>query len=153
MKTDKKLRQLPAASHVSEAVRRANPHLFQASAVTAIPMIEIRKKRGEKGTRKPNETEMRMWNLLEARKRRGEIEGFLFEGMSLKFSVDTKTGACQSYKADFVVFSDRQITLIEVKGGLIREKDRNRFKSCRADWPQFVFEMHQWENRTWTRVL
>ena len=101
--------------------------------------------------------------ILEAQKRAGEIQDYLFEGMRLKWGIDPDTGEAMWYKADFVVtdvssqlLDERErvaLKMIEVKGPWINPRDMVRFKGCRAAWPQFAFEMHQRDkDGRWTRI-
>lgn len=45
------------------------------------------------------------------------------------------------------------VTMIEVKGAHIYERDLVRFKGARADWPEFSFEMWQWARGEWSKIL
>lgn len=104
--------------------------------------------------------------ILEAMKRRGEIVSFKFQGMSLAWGRDPESGILMRYKCDFSVVLDAMhsdypvlddgklpIKIIEVKGKHIFERDKIRFKGCRAEWPEFMFEMHQLEAGVWRRIL
>lgn len=117
-------------------------------------------------TRKDRMTrpEREMALILEAKKRRGEILEWRFEGISLAWGVDPVTGKQMWYSADFWVyrnptFEDSEhlferlpITLIETKGARLFNAQLVRFRGCRACWPQFNFELHQLANGTWCRV-
>lgn len=104
--------------------------------------------------------------ILEARKRRGEILRYEYEGITLRW-------ADMRYTPDFVVFpttpasifdgdidalvvSSRarkiHIKLIEVKGLHIWDRDIVRFKGARAYWPEFQFEMHQKTTQGWKQL-
>lgn len=141
-----------------EDFRRLNPALFGVSTETPIPTekqqvdseepVSTKPHRGKK----PNGTEQRMLDLCAAKKRCGEIHSYVFEGMRLKWGDDGEHPAMH-YTADVVVTAGAKITLIEVKGAHIYDRDVVRFKGCRAEWPQFTFEMWQWADRQWTQIL
>lgn len=98
-----------------------------------------------------NKTETAFSLILEAMKRKKDIISYQFEGISLPWGLDPKTGKVMWYTPDFFVIKNafRQniymsdVLIIEVKGPHIREKDWIRFKGCRSDWPMFTFEFHQ----------
>lgn len=104
---------------------------------------------GKKPLPKPrqmNKTERRFADLLDARKRDGKILHWVYEGIRLKW------GGGMHYTGDFVVFTGSDCpTIYEVKGAHIRDRDVVRFKGCRAEWPQFPFEMWQWKSGKWTQ--
>lgn len=112
----------------------------------------IEKKTRREKSQKMNDTESRFALILEAKKRRGEILDFRYEGMALRWGVTTE-GQYMSYCADFTVFDSEGITLIEVKGAHIRDRDIVRYRGCRADWPQFRFEFHQYSKGEWRKVM
>lgn len=101
-----------------------------------------------------NKTETAYSLILEAMKRRGDIQEWRFEGLSLAWGADPATGKPMHYKPDFVVFLDswQRVRLIEVKGPHIFDRDLVRFKGCRAAWPMFAFEMHQKKGGEWQRI-
>lgn len=104
-----------------------------------------------------NKTEREYSLILEAMKRRGKIERYEFEGITLSWGNDPDTGKPMRYTPDFVVFEEDPevpwiLKLIEVKGAHIRSRDLVRFKGCRAWWPQFKFEMHQKKEGRWQRI-
>lgn len=101
-----------------------------------------------------NKTEAEFALMLEARKRSGEITDYRYEGMRLKWGEDPRTGEAMNYLADFVVIGklSSHITLIEVKGAHIWDRDKVRFKGCRAAWPCFAFELHQKIKGEWKRI-
>jgi hypothetical protein len=115
-------------------------------------------KRGGEAVAQPknrmNKTETEFSLILEAQKRRGEIIGWRFEGISLAWGADPSTGKQMWYTADFWVLSHTPFPLLfEVKGPHIFEKDLIRFKGCRAEWgTHFQFELHQKTKSGWTRV-
>lgn len=94
--------------------------------------------------------EVEMTAILERRRALGEIKDFKFQGVALLW------GDSMRYKADFVVReNDDSLTIIEVKGYLIRDRDIVRFKGCRAEWKwAFKFEFHQREKGgAWQQLL
>jgi hypothetical protein len=104
--------------------------------------------------------------MLEAQKRNGEILRYEFQGMTLRWGVDKKTGDSMRYTADYVVFVKRPapletsygwipIKLIEVKGPHIhyRQQAIARFKGCRSCWPEFNFECWQKQKSGWKQIL
>lgn len=100
-----------------------------------------------------NKTEREFSRILESKARRGEITGWAFEAIRLKWGKDPNSGAAMRYLADFVVFHGEDITMIEVKGGKIWDRDIVRWKGCRAEWPQFKFEFHQkTRHEGWRRI-
>lgn len=109
-----------------------------------------------------NKTETSFSQLLEAQKRRGEILEWKFEGITLMWGIDEKTGIPLRYTPDFwVVDNARQedvaiadVRLIEVKGAHIRNRNAAllRFRGCRSDWPVFRFELWQKTKEGWNRI-
>lgn len=94
--------------------------------------------------------EKEMTTMLERRKALGEIKDFKFQAVALLW------GGSMRYKADFAVReNDDSITLIEVKGYMIRDRDIVRFKGCRNEWQwAFAFEFHQREKGgKWSQLL
>jgi hypothetical protein len=89
--------------------------------------------------RKMNKTEREFSVLLEARKVRGELVEWRFEGVRLLW------GGGMTYTADFSARRpDGKIEIHEVKGDHIFDRDTVRFKGCRAEWLQwFIFYFHQ----------
>jgi hypothetical protein len=100
-----------------------------------------------------NGTESAFALKLEGMKRGGEILRFIFEGIRLKWGVDPNTGAAMHYKPDFFVL-DRTLSwrCIEIKGHTW-DRDIVRFKGCRAEWPEFQFEMWQRKGGQWKRLF
>jgi hypothetical protein len=103
--------------------------------------------------------------MLEAQKRKGEILRYEFQGITLRWGVDEKTGDSMKYTPDWVVF-DYVTTdigaevpyiskLIEVKGPHIhyRQQAIARFKGCRAWWPEFTFELWQKTKEGWKQIF
>lgn len=147
---------LPSATHVSESVRRLNPSFYggSAPAPVAIPVPEkstLKRKR----RRVMNGTEARMADILEARRKRGELTKFTFEGITLRWGNEEDF----TYTPDFTVLTPTEggygaphLLFIEVKGAHIRQKDWDRFKHARDNHPEFQFELWQWKERNWIQI-
>jgi hypothetical protein len=111
----------------------------------------------------PNKTETEFGWILEARKRKGEIVRYEFEGIRLRWGVDKETGVAMWYKPDWFVVEQMlpQVAVnrvgfiaccIEIKGAKIWDRDIVRFKGARAAWPEFAFEMWQKDKGLWNRI-
>lgn len=89
--------------------------------------------------------------MLLARKSKGEILEYRYQGLSLAWGKNPVTGKLMRYKCDFFVIEAAfrmkshlaDVVIIEVKGPHIWPKDLIRFRGCRAEWPMFRFELHQ----------
>jgi hypothetical protein len=93
-----------------------------------------------------NATESEFARILAAMRARGDIIRAEYEGLTLRWSG-------MRYTPDFVVFGlSEKITLIEIKGAHIWDRDLVRFKGARAYWPEFDFEMHQKREGAWKRL-
>jgi hypothetical protein len=102
-----------------------------------------------------NKTESEYALILEAMKRRGEIVAWKFEGISLSWGADPKTGKPMWFTPDFTVwvYGAIQVGLIEVKGAHVFSRDLVRYKGCRAEWGMwFIFQMHQKKQGEWKRI-
>ena len=145
---------IPQIKTLAEADAHQRKHGFKPLTGFTVQQepIELKrpKLRGEDRKRKMNQTEREFETLQLARKSRGEIVDFRFEGVRLGW------GDCMVYKPDFTALRpDGRIELLEVKGAHIFTRDIVRFKGCRAEWKDFfIFEMHQRDaNKTWNRLL
>lgn len=124
-----------------------------------------------------NKTERDYSFILEAMKRRGEIDEYRFQGMTLRWR-DPQSGELMRYTPDFVVYdkiiagplgdqrpleeaicivgpAPVRIRMVEIKGGWIKgklERAIERFRHARTVHPQFVFEMHQKKGGSWQRI-
>lgn len=107
-----------------------------------------------------NKTEAEYALILEAMKRRGEIQRYEYEGITLRWLVGKKI---VKYTPDFVVFTNpplaglqpRGFNLIEVKGGYVGgkfERAVERFRHATTYWPQFAFELWQKKQGQWRRI-
>jgi hypothetical protein len=69
--------------------------------------------------------------------------------MSLRWGYDPDTGRPMLYTPDFVVFNKgakgtRWTCVVEVKGPFIRQKDKIRYRGCKAEWGRHLgFQMWQ----------
>lgn len=115
-----------------------------------------------------NKTERDYSFILEARKRRGEIKEYRFQGMTLRWR-DPGSGELMRYTADFTVWVPRTcdvwpvcstcaglgLELHEIKGGWIKgklERAVERFRHARTVHPMIHFEMHQKKGGSWARI-
>ena len=88
-----------------------------------------------------NRTEQAYAMMLEAMKRSGEIVDYRYESVTFKLAKDTR------YTPDFyVIFSDR-IELHEVKGGLVRDDARVKFKVAAETFPEYGWKWCQFKNK------
>lgn len=134
-------------------VRALNPGVFGAPATNVVSQIRDTEKKA-KQPRQPNATERRMLDWCEADKRAGKIIDYRYEGLTLRWGRDQKTGTVMRYTPDVVVEPMHldKLILIEVKGAKIWDRDLVRFKGCRSEWPQFIFQMWQWKDHQWTKI-
>jgi hypothetical protein len=102
-----------------------------------------------------NKTEKEFSWMLEAQKRQGKITRWVYEGVRLQWGIDPDTAKAMWYKADFFAFlpvGAGRTRVIEVKGEQIWKQDMIRFKGCRAEWPDFQFEMWQKTKKGWKQI-
>lgn len=98
--------------------------------------------------------------ILAGKLKREEIVDYRYQGVSLAWGRNPKTGKFMRYKCDFWVWNRATlnlkvlpITIAEVKGPRIWPKDLIRFRGCRAEWPMLNFELHQRSKEgTWERL-
>lgn len=148
---------------VSPAVKALNPHLYptaeapapksQASQQAAQP------KKGPRGRAPMNKTETAFSALLDARQRRGEILHWQREGITLRwpdgmtYSPDFSIVTSMAAEATETEAPSVRLTLIETKGGFIRDDALVKFRAARSAWPHYRFEMWQLTKGEWTRIL
>lgn len=114
------------------------------AAVAAQPAAP---KRAGKRRREMNGIESRFSEYLNARLRRGEIAGFGYEQMMLRFGC---ADAPLSYSPDFTVRElSGSLTQIEIKGAYCWKADLVRWKAAKASFPWFRFEWWTCENGIW----
>ncbi len=112
--------------------------------------------------RQMTKTEREYGLVLESLKRKGVIDDYEYEGLTLKWGglrytpdfVVTKTIPieCESCGKTHTRLQS-YVRLIEVKGGYIWEDSIVKFKAARARWPTFQFECHQKKDGSWKRIL
>lgn len=121
------------------AVREANPHLFVrevAIEARAPPAAVAPEKppRGPRRARAMNKTEGRYAQLLEARRLAGEIREYSWERVTLRLAEDVR------YTPDFfVVTVARELQFHEVKGPLVQDDARVKFRCAVELFPEFRF--------------
>ena len=125
---------------------RLNPHLFGGAPSPASATVPpaTRKKPRSMAPPKLNKTEQRWQGAHPSH---------------IPFPLRLRWGKCMNYTPDFMdtnqpLMTFGKPTLIEVKGGHIRDRDLVRFKGCAAEWGWlFRFELWQWKDRNWTQLL
>lgn len=139
------LKKMPKKHPISPNLAPQSPKTVQDSG-KATP-----KPRGHKTM---NGTERRFAERLELQRIAGEIKGFAYEGITLKWGTD-ESGRGMRYTADFAVFeNDGSISLHEVKNAFIWGKDKTRYQGCKAQWEKhFKFTMWQWKGGVWKQIL
>jgi hypothetical protein len=91
-----------------------------------------------------SKTEREYHNILELRKKAGDILWFRHEGITLKLGDDCR------YTPDFFVMApDGTMSIIEVKGGFIRPDSIVKLRAAAAQYP-FRFLMAQKTKDGWT---
>jgi hypothetical protein len=106
--------------------------------------------------KEPNKTEAEFGVLLKAQRSRGEIIRYVYQGITLhwgggmRYTPDWFVIVTQAPTYSFKAFRSR---LIEIKGAKIWDRDIVRFKGCKAEWPEFEFEMWQRTEGRWNRLL
>ena len=85
---------------------------------------------------KLNKTERLYADILESRRRSGEITGYYVQSFTLLLGP-----ACR-YTPDFLVIeADGTLTFIDTKGGFTREDAVIKLKTAAAQYPHFRFKM------------
>lgn len=97
--------------------------------------------------RKMNKTEARYAQILEVKKRSGEILGWEYEPLKLRLADNTY------YCPDFLVATRECIEIHEVKGGFIRDDAKVKYKVARDKFQWFRFRMLQFKKGTWSQIL
>lgn len=149
-KADRMKSILEILPHASKSMIAANPHLGIVSQKEAENSLAGRTGAGKGKIRgRLTRTEAEFALILEARKQRGEILRWVYEGITLRW------GGLR-YTPDFVVFHRAYIKLIEIKGawtGGKFERAVERFRHARTYWPEFMFELHQRTKDGWKQIL
>jgi hypothetical protein len=87
-----------------------------------------------------NKTESRYADLIEVRKRAGEVRNYHFEAFNLKLA-----GNRCYFRPDFVVWLvDGTIEIVDVKGGFIQDKSLIKIKVAAQTYPEFRFVIEQY---------
>ena len=96
-----------------------------------------------------NNTEKAYAEILEIKKNQGEIVRYKFE--KLKFKLAEKT----FFTPDFYVVYPGHIEIHEIKGGMIYDDAKAKFKIAADLFPEFVWKMWQLKNKTtgWQLIL
>jgi hypothetical protein len=93
-----------------------------------------------------NQTEREFSLILEARKRRGEIDGWAFESVKLRLA-----DGCW-YTPDFFVWGECGNGFYEVKGRHIWDDAKVKFKVAREEHKWATFEMWRKIDGRWTQI-
>lgn len=132
----------------------ASRSLLDANGAVTLPKSAQKVLREKSKTaRKQTKTEESFGRILEARKLRGEIISYQYEGVTLRWSDGTR------YTPDFLVVmaiadsSHHRIVFVETKGGHIFPGAKRRFKEARDHCPWADFEMWQRKAGQWIRLL
>lgn len=144
------MKRLPFTLLDAQEHARKNGYVLEVAGKAPGSPVEAQKP--PRGARQPNKTEAEYGRILESAKQRTEIYEYAYEAMTLRW------GDGMRYTPDWVTFhfpaSNHGITVIEVKGGHIFDRDLVRFKGCRAEWKdRFFFEMWQKKAGEWRRLL
>lgn len=115
------------------------------------PVVAEPKQREPKSTN-PRATmtrvEMRMADLLDMRKRQGEVQTWFFEAITLRVGTDRCT-----YRPDFfVLLADGSVEVIEVKGAHVFDDSRVKWKTAKLLYPCFRWRFLQWIQDEWREV-
>lgn len=138
--------------HASKSTLAANA---VAAVVPAVPQLPTSNCNLPTSARKRtmNKTESAFAAILEARKARGEIISYQYEGVTLRWSDGAR------YTPDFICVQPiadstrHEIVFYETKGGHLFPGAKRRFKEARDNHPWAQFEMWQKKSGTWTRLL
>jgi hypothetical protein len=133
--------------NASKAVRELNSGPAEPVEIKAYPTVGKRRKQ-------MNKTEAEFSRMLEARKSRGEIIDWQYEGVTLRWGIIDPI----KYTPDFLVFEEAtagmlRLALIETKGAHIWPKDMQKFKAARNEWPLLSFSMWQRSKGEWRQIL
>ncbi len=96
---------------------------------------------------KMNGTEERFAFFLDSEIKAGHILSYKYEAVTLKLAPKT------TYCPDFMVIRPDCIEFIEIKGGMITDIGRAKFKIAAEIYPWFVWRMIQWKGKKWTEIL
>lgn len=93
-----------------------------------------------------NKTEARFAFRLKLMQLAGEVDAFYFEAVKLRLADRTW------YTPDFLVVISGRMIICEVKGGFIRPDSVTKFKIAAEMFPQFGWEMWQYNKGAWNRI-
>jgi hypothetical protein len=89
-----------------------------------------------------NKTEERYSWILEAMKKAGEIERWLFEPITFTLAKGS------SYKPDFMVTCKDHVEFHEIKGSFnLDSTGYTKFKICRDKFPEYRFRLFKWQGK------
>lgn len=92
-----------------------------------------------------NSTEREYEIILRAQRQAGQVHCYRYEAIRLRLADNT------TYTPDFcVLLPDGLIEFREVKGGLVRDDARVKFKVAAEQYPEFTFVWCQKKKGTWT---
>ena len=103
---------------------------------------------------KMNKTEAAYAQILDIRKKAGEIIRWRFEAVRLCLEEgNQREGVRVFYKPDFMVTMPDCIEIHETKGGFITPAELLRFKIAKSQYPEFRFRMMQYTKKTgWVEI-
>lgn len=118
-------------------------------------------KKKERKKKEPSKTEQEWMRHLEWMQALGAITQWWYEPFPMKLDEpDPQTGRAMTYTPDFLVVravhpdGDTRPWIVEIKGGHIWDKNRNKFRSARDKYgAAFRFVMIQKKHRAWETVL
>lgn len=132
----------------------------EASARVPIPEEGIKGRGKAPGKRRKvmNYTELEFARLLDAQVKMGEITRWGYEEITLRWGELDNI----QYTPDFTVHTASSppgsplhllhLCFIEVKGGFIRDKDIEKFKAARNQFPFYEFQLWQKKNHQWSQL-
>lgn len=120
------------------------------------PHSELMKMRTlmQKRRRRMNKTEASFARLLEAMKARGEIVGFEFEGITLRYGNEEQFQSTPDFAVIVSKIEDHvKLRFYECKGAHVRNAPAamQRFKHARDNHPHYEFELWIREKGEWIR--
>ena len=104
-----------------------------------IKRFKVKPKPRKPGTM--NRTEQAYADILETKKKAGEIRDYKFEQVTFKLADDTR------YTPDFYVVYPEHAEFHEVKGGLVRDDAKVKFKVAVSMFPEYGWKWCQLRNK------
>lgn len=120
----------------------APPSIYDAPGAAPKPKLQPRQ------AKQPNRTEQRFIDTCEARRRKGEIKEVRFEGLTLKLA-----DGCRYTPDVMTIDNENRVVFHEVKGKHIWDDSKVKFKVARDQNRWALFEMVQWSDGEWRRIL